>query len=225
MEDTMNGPEKRVEQPNPVDERILAAAQAEFRQRGFYKANLDDVAGRLGLGKGTIYRHFKNKSVLFAAVVFHMMKLASERISESLEKKSFDDKLDSYLEILTVIAGEGAFMKEMAPEAAREVFLREKAFPKEGTALLDRMMILRKDLIRVLTVILNQGISEKRISEDCDPVLTAEFVASLAHSFCANRMQKDAILTPTEMRCLNQFIRRALGCVPAERIKQDKENP
>src|SRR5246127_2145164 len=48
---------------------IVAAALDEFVARGFTATRLDDVAKRAGVGKGTIYLHFKDKEALFEELV------------------------------------------------------------------------------------------------------------------------------------------------------------
>ena len=48
---------------------ILKAAKWVFSRRGFAGANLDEVAARCELSKGTIYYYFGNKEKLFAAVM------------------------------------------------------------------------------------------------------------------------------------------------------------
>ena len=48
---------------------ILAAAAAEFAERGFLGARMDDIAARVGVTKPIIYRHFKNKRALFEALL------------------------------------------------------------------------------------------------------------------------------------------------------------
>jgi AcrR family transcriptional regulator len=50
-------------------EQIVAAAFEEFTTHGFAATRLDDVARRARIAKGTIYLHFKNKEILFQAVV------------------------------------------------------------------------------------------------------------------------------------------------------------
>jgi AcrR family transcriptional regulator len=49
--------------------QIVAAAFEEFSAHGFAATRLDDVARRARIAKGTIYLHFKNKEILFQAVV------------------------------------------------------------------------------------------------------------------------------------------------------------
>ena len=50
-------------------EAILAAALEEFSTRGFAAARLEDVGARAGVGKGTIYLHFRDKEALFQELV------------------------------------------------------------------------------------------------------------------------------------------------------------
>jgi len=54
-------------------EAILAAALDEFSARGFEAARIDDVARRAGVGKGTIYLHFRDKEALFQDLVRTML--------------------------------------------------------------------------------------------------------------------------------------------------------
>jgi AcrR family transcriptional regulator len=48
-------------------ERVLAAARETFAESGL-DAQVDDVAGRAGVGVGTVYRHFPTKEALVEAV-------------------------------------------------------------------------------------------------------------------------------------------------------------
>ncbi len=47
---------------------ILDAARHIFAEKGFRIATIDDIANFLSVGKGTIYRYFKDKKALFIAV-------------------------------------------------------------------------------------------------------------------------------------------------------------
>src|SRR5262249_3760916 len=47
----------------------FAAELEEFATRGFAAARLEDVAARAGVGKGTIYLHFRDKEALFQELV------------------------------------------------------------------------------------------------------------------------------------------------------------
>ena len=48
--------------------QILSAATGIFARKGFARTTIDDIAAALSIGKGTIYRYFKDKRSLFLAV-------------------------------------------------------------------------------------------------------------------------------------------------------------
>jgi len=48
---------------------ILAAARELFATRGYQDTNVADVAARLRMGHGTVYRYFKNKRDIFAQIL------------------------------------------------------------------------------------------------------------------------------------------------------------
>jgi AcrR family transcriptional regulator len=49
--------------------KVLVAADALFRERGVAEVSMDDVAAAAGVGKGTLYRRFGDKSGLAAALL------------------------------------------------------------------------------------------------------------------------------------------------------------
>ena len=49
-------------------DQILAAAKRIFAQNGFRRTKIDQIAEGLSVGKGTVYRYFKDKKSLFLAV-------------------------------------------------------------------------------------------------------------------------------------------------------------
>lgn len=48
---------------------ILRAAVEEFHQNGYQNASMRQIAKRCGITAGNIYRYFKNKDALFAAIL------------------------------------------------------------------------------------------------------------------------------------------------------------
>jgi len=61
-------------------QEILAAAFEEFAAKGYAETRLEDVAQRAGIAKGTIYLYFKNKEVLFRAVLRGLIHHVFERL-------------------------------------------------------------------------------------------------------------------------------------------------
>src|SRR2546425_849110 len=50
-------------------QRILDAAARLFAARRFHEVRMDDVASEAGVGKGALYRYFRDKEDLYAALV------------------------------------------------------------------------------------------------------------------------------------------------------------
>jgi AcrR family transcriptional regulator len=61
-------------------EEILAEATAIFARLGYPGTDLQIVADRLGVGKGTVYRYFPSKEALFLAAADRGMTLLNRRI-------------------------------------------------------------------------------------------------------------------------------------------------
>ena len=64
-------------------EQILAAATEEFALRGYAGTDLQVVARRLDVGKGTVYRYFRTKEALFLAAVDRGMRLLTQRTNDA----------------------------------------------------------------------------------------------------------------------------------------------
>ena len=60
---------KRDDNSRRQREAITSAAVSVFSKKGFHQASVEEIARRAGVGKGTIYLYFDNKSQLFAAAV------------------------------------------------------------------------------------------------------------------------------------------------------------
>src|SRR5215831_16112086 len=75
-------------------EEILAAATGIFARLGYPGTDLQAVADRLGVGKGTVYRYFPSKEALFLAAADRGMTLLNRRIdAEAGRAKTPLDKL------------------------------------------------------------------------------------------------------------------------------------
>ena len=66
-------------------QRILDSARQVFFREGFESANLDEVAQRAGVAKGTIYRYFESKAELYVAVLAHNADAFVERMQHTID--------------------------------------------------------------------------------------------------------------------------------------------
>lgn len=71
--------------PSPARrEAILAAAIDVFAERGFFAAQVADVASRAGVAAGTVYLYFKNKDDLLASIFDRTVRNALEQVRNLL---------------------------------------------------------------------------------------------------------------------------------------------
>jgi len=64
-------------------EKILAAALDMFSQYGFAGTNIRELAGSLGMGKSSMYRHFESKEDIWNALLDQMIAYYGERFGSA----------------------------------------------------------------------------------------------------------------------------------------------
>lgn len=115
-----------------TDERrdqILQAATELFSQSGFQRTDVQQIADRIKVGKGTIYRYFPTKEALFFATVDRAMAQVESYIRGVVEKEK-----DDLLRLKGAVAAYIEFFR--AHPTLIELFVQERAefrFRKSST--------------------------------------------------------------------------------------------
>ena len=88
-------------------DKILDAAEHLFAQRGYAGVGLREVAEAVGLGKSSLFHHFKNKPELYAAVCGRILARIGWRLGEALARGGSPvERLERLLdELVDVLAG------------------------------------------------------------------------------------------------------------------------
>jgi AcrR family transcriptional regulator len=76
---------RREEKKAESRRRILDAAREVFFRDGFMAANLDEVAEKASVAKGTLYRYFESKAELYVAVLAHNGAIFAEKMRETID--------------------------------------------------------------------------------------------------------------------------------------------
>lgn len=71
-------------------EKILLIALRLFARDGYEAVSVSMIAGELGMSKGALYKHYKNKRDIFDSIVKHMYELDAERSAQ------YDVPADTY---------------------------------------------------------------------------------------------------------------------------------
>jgi TetR/AcrR family acrAB operon transcriptional repressor len=91
----------------PSREKILEAAEPLFARRGFAGVGLSEVAEAAGLGKSSLFHHFKSKVALYAAVVGRLMDEIDARMTRALATGGDPlARIDRWLDTLIDFLGE-----------------------------------------------------------------------------------------------------------------------
>ena len=165
---------------------ILSAALALFLHSGFAATRVEDIAQRAGVGKGSVYLHFRNKEELFQAVI-------DEGIVTSLEQAeaAATDFTGSATELLASMLHNNLveFWGGPASGVYKLIIAESQHFP-ELSANYYRMVTLRAR--KLLESILQLGIDRGEY-RPMDVVYTARFILGaldneliLAHSLAAH---------------------------------------
>ena len=78
-------------------EKILLAALRLFANDGYEAVSVSEIAGELGITKGALYKHYKNKKDIFDSIVKRMEEMDSERAVEyEMPEEAACDAADKY---------------------------------------------------------------------------------------------------------------------------------
>lgn len=184
-------------------ERILAAAQACFVERGFHAASMANIAETADMSAGLIYRYFDSKSAIILAIIERQLNVARSRIAQLrnstdlvaaiIESQVSDQRRNPE-------AMSSALFLEMSAEATRD--------PQIGAALSAFDTTIRADLTdwlarseaqgghglpsevakarALMLVCLIEGLKVREAREpQLDPSLVAQGLEALLPALCA----------------------------------------
>lgn len=81
-----------------TDLAILEASRKVFSACGFHNANVELIASKAGIGKGTVYRRFGNKQQLFLTTLYVGYYSFYQKIAELEREQDFMLRIRRYLE-------------------------------------------------------------------------------------------------------------------------------
>ncbi len=87
LPDQLAGSDSSSGELTPRQQRILDAAATLLVRFGYRKTTIDDVSREAGVGKGTIYLHWKDKNELFRAAIWR----ASEQTTQDMLRRMAAD--------------------------------------------------------------------------------------------------------------------------------------
>jgi AcrR family transcriptional regulator len=85
--------------------RIIKAGLRVFAKKGYFKTTVDDIAKEVGIGKGTVYLHFRDKPALyistieehFLGAITFLKEIKQEELSNTDKLEKIADEWYSYM--------------------------------------------------------------------------------------------------------------------------------
>ena len=98
------------EQSDQTQRALLAAARALFAERGYGATSAEAIVARVGMTRGALHHHFKNKAGLFSAVYTELEGELLQGIMQSMAAAEGDEwqrilrAIDTFLDLSTAPA-------------------------------------------------------------------------------------------------------------------------
>lgn len=182
-------------------DQILDAARVCFTRKGFHQASMQDVIRESGLSAGAIYRYFKSKDDIIAALAARTsgsLNLLLEQITAQDPLPPLEDILGQYAAAVVANAGPDGPIR-LAPHAW------SAALTEPGIAAVSVGAItgLRAALVKVAERMKEEG----RLADGADPGAVGAALACFLPGFVIQHL----LLGDMDARALRDGVRGLLG--------------
>lgn len=145
--------------------KLFDAAMDLIGERGFTEASVDEIVHRAGVAKGTVYYHFSGKAELVEALIADRLQPLVVSFHQAAERN----------------AGDPRAAIEALVRAELEFLLEHKSFSKllltemwrEDRLWRDTLVLLRTELMGVISKVVVDGIESGVFRNDVDPAFGA----------------------------------------------------
>nr|WP_319374631.1 TetR/AcrR family transcriptional regulator [uncultured Methanobacterium sp.] len=152
---------------------IIDAARKLFAEKNFDEVSMNEIAKKVGLGKGTLYLYFKNKESLYFAVVSRGTRIWAEMVKKEVEKGNNGlEKLKLYVNANKEFSNEypDYFRLLYSPSLIKKQFDMEKMTSSQE---FQEVRELFKEIMLIGIDSIQKGADEGKIRSDVDPTEAA----------------------------------------------------
>lgn len=181
--------------PPPASSRdkILDVAEALFARRGYAGVGLREVAGQVGLGKSSLFHHFRSKADLYLAVLRRVFERIDERVRPSPEagggpRERLDRTVDALIDAL-------AEHPTTARLLLRGLFEDDDLPDQAGEALAAAERALEQVLGRVLRL-LDEGVETGVFRSASPGHVLQTLIGAVVYHFASGEFGEGVIGTP-----------------------------
>jgi AcrR family transcriptional regulator len=195
--------EGRKERTETRCKTILDAARYVFAHSGFAQTNVDDIAARAGVAKGTLYLYFASKEQIYMAALLEDARqldvLTRDRIAAA---PSWEEKIRAYVEVrLEYMESHQEFVRIYLAEI-RSAMLR-------GAPICPQYLETLRESETQLTQVIAAAVATRQIRK-IDPELTALTIVELTRGLLERRLLGAPRHGSCDLEFLLDLLRNAL---------------
>lgn len=179
-----------------LDRKILEEARKAFLTYGYAGTNIDQVAQTLGIGKGTIYRHFQNKAFLFLAVVIYTYQEMIAHFQPIPQMTDPEEAFHAYLKTLIQLNYTlKPFFSLLNPLEFGREFQHECGNNPQISALMQRFQKEKSEGLAFLTQIVEKLKQKQAIKSPLEASKIAKMIFALVNNYL-----RDETLDPSSLQ-------------------------
>jgi len=181
-------------------EKILDAAEQLFARRGFAGVGLSEIAEAVGLGKSSLFHHFRGKADLYAAVLGHIFEGIELALMRTLAAGGSPvERLDRWLDTIIDVLGQ-------RPSWAR-LLLRSLFEDDELTGSLEEEKAANQTLKRILDsagALLREGMARGELRAASIPHTLQSLIGLIVYHFASGDFGAELlgrpVFSPSEIK-------------------------
>jgi len=154
-------------------EKIMRAAEKLFTSRRFHQITLDDIVHEARVGKGTVYKHFKDKDDLFFQVATSGFDEMCDLLRREVPRDApfAEQLLHVCVSVSAFFASRRQLFRMIQAEEARIAWCHGK--------IREQWASKRRALLAAFSDILRHGVAEGIVRSDVPPELLATFLMGM----------------------------------------------
>ncbi len=180
--------------------KILAAAESEFSDKGFFGARIDEIALAAGVNKRMIYEHFGSKDGIYKAVLTSVYSKLAER-----EEQYLVDNLEPTLAIKNIVYVCFRFL-EQTPSFVRMLMWENLNSGQSIDA--EEVYRLKEPSINYIKEQIRRGKEQGVFKSEADEYQVAVSLQTFAFSYFSNIHTMSAVFK-RDMTSSSEILKRA----------------
>lgn len=153
---------------------IIEAAEHLFFSRGFENVSMNDIAQEVEMARGTLYQYFKNKNDIYAAIAIRAAKILGEMFQNIPKDHTGIEKIK--------ILSRTYYQFYKKHTGYYQAYYHSGVFNYHSTPNMEKLKEIRKKNYQFVVDAIKEGIADKTIRSDVDPVATTLIMLSMSNN-------------------------------------------